>query len=49
MKRIYVSLIFILIVAISAALQLGYVSAEVDSIVSMIEQSDKYMRKSEFE
>lgn len=49
MKRIYVSLIFILIVAICAALQLGYVSAEVDSFVSMIEQSDKYMRKSEFE
>ena len=43
MKRIYVSLIFILIVAVSAALQLGYVSAEVDTFVSMIEQSDKYM------
>ena len=49
MTRIYVSLIFILFVAVCAALQLGYVSAEVDKFVSMIEQSDKYMRKSEFE
>lgn len=49
MKRIYVSLLFIMIVAISAALQFGYVSAEADTFIFMIEQSDKYMRKSEFE
>lgn len=49
MKRIYVSLIFLLIVSVSAALQLGYVSAEVDTFISLIEQSDKCMRKSNFE
>lgn len=49
MKRIYVSLLFIMIVTISAALQFGYVSAEADTFIFMIEQSDKYMRKSEFE
>lgn len=49
MKRIYLSILFILIVAASAAVQLGYVSGKVDIFVSWIEQSEKYMRKSDFE
>ncbi len=49
MKRIYISFLFIIIVFVFAAAQLGYVSGKADIFISMIEQSDKLMRKSEFE
>lgn len=48
MKRIYISLAFIIIVAVIAAVQFGLVSATADVFSDMIEQSDNYMRRSNF-
>lgn len=49
MKRIYISLVLVAIVAVLSAVQLGFVSAKADGFISMIEQCDRHMRKSNFE
>lgn len=49
MRRIYISLVFIIACAVFSAVQLGFVSAKADVFVAMIEQSDRYMMKNDFE
>lgn len=49
MKRIYISILFLIAVLCIASAEIGYVSAKSDGIISMIEQTDRYMLKSNFE
>lgn len=49
MKRIYITLVFLLIAGCISAVEAGYVSAKADLFISKIEIADKLMRKSNFE
>ena len=46
MKRIYISILVLIAVFAFASAELGYVSAKADGFISMIEQTDKLMLKS---
>lgn len=48
MKRIYISILVLIAVFAFASAELGYVSAKADGFISMIEQTDKLMLKSNF-
>ena len=49
MKRILISITFIIISLIASALKLGYISGKSDLYIAKINQTDKLMRKSDFE
>ncbi len=49
MKRIYLAVLFILIAAVTAAAETGYVSAKTDYYIYSIEAVDKLMMKNDFE
>lgn len=49
MKRIYIALLFFLIVGLLSAVELGYVTANADLYISKIELTDKKIYKNDFE
>lgn len=49
MKRIYIALLFFLIVGLLSAVELGYVTANADLYISKIELTDKKVYKNDFE
>ncbi len=49
MKRMYISFIFLIIALILASIETGLVSAKADIYISMIENTDRQMRKDNFE
>lgn len=49
MKRIYFAVFFMISVLTISAVEVGYVSAKVDSYISKIELIDKQIRKDNFE
>lgn len=49
MKRIYISVIFLAIAFSLSAIEIGYISGKIDTYISLIEQADRYMRKTNFE
>lgn len=49
MKRIYIALLFFLIVGLLSAVELGYVTANADLYISKIELTDKQVYKNNFE
>ena len=49
MKRIYISVLFLAIAFSLSAVELGYISGKADVFISMIDQADRYMRKTNFE
>ncbi len=49
MKRIYITFAIILIALLTSAVQLGFVSGKADLFISMIEQTDRQMSKSNFD
>ncbi len=48
MKRIYIAVIFLLFAAVISGIELGYVSAKTDLIVSKIEESNELMVKKDY-
>ncbi len=48
MKRIYIAVIFLLFAAVISGIELGYVSAKTDLIVSKIEESDELMVNNDY-
>lgn len=49
MKRIFISIIIIIISLIASALKLVYISGKTDLYIEKIKQTDKFMRKDDFE
>ena len=49
MKRIYIALLFFIIVGLLSAVELGYVTANADLYISKIELTDKKIYKNDFE
>lgn len=49
MKRIYIALLFFIIIGIFASVELGYVTAKSDLFISKIELTDKKVYKNDFE
>lgn len=49
MKRIFISIIFILTALIISAFEVGYINGKTDLYISKINQADKLMLKSDFE
>lgn len=49
MKRIYIALLFFIIIGIFASVELGYVTANSDLFISKIELTDKKVYKNDFE
>ena len=49
MKRIYISILFLTIAFLLSAVELGYVSGKADVFISIIDQTDRYMRKTNYE
>lgn len=48
MKRIYISIVILIAAFCFASGELGYIGAKSDNFISMIEQTDRLMLKSEF-
>ncbi len=49
MKRIYISVVLLIIAACISAAETGFVSAKADLFTGRIEQTDKLMKKDQFE
>lgn len=49
MKRIYIAILFFIIIGIFASVELGYVTANSDLFISKIELTDKKVYKNDFE
>lgn len=49
MKRIYVSLLFVTIASVIAAIEFGYVCAKVDNFSGLIDQTDSMMYRYEYD
>ena len=48
MKRIYISILFLVLAFIGASVELGYVNAKTDFFISLIEQADEYIEKEKY-
>lgn len=49
MKRIFITFLFLAIVFVMASVETGLVSAKADAYISIIENTDRQMRKDNFE
>lgn len=49
MKRIYISLLFLIIMICCGSAELGYIAAKTDNITYMINQIDTFVDKSDFD
>ena len=49
MKRIYISLILLIVSTLIGAFEIGFINAKSDSFISKIEATDKLMHKNNFE